>query len=242
MLLRLVVVALMLVISACMTPQPAPSLDLKYVPSAQAALPNSMILALTQPRSISAPPLSNDLEKETSPVDTVPEIYAAKQIPRLQVSLEADLEKLFIAKGFLVSKSTSSVEGLVATDKQKISLMVVPLFDLAPLVNNDQTVFHYPGGVTRVRNIGTVQLTGSVTLEFLDPISKQKLLTKRIDVASFSANAPAEYEDQAEAETKFMLLLNKVYPRLMKKIEESIRPDELRTAITQSRRLQENPR
>jgi hypothetical protein len=234
--LRLVVLAMLFIVPACMAPLPTPTLELKYAPTSLTTPSNNITLTLIKPRYAAIPLVSNDLEKEVSPIDTVHEIYSIKQSPRLQGALDADLRNIFIAKGFLVSKASDSFYDLSPTDRQKIDLIVVPVFDLRPLVENNQNVYHYPTGTTRVINTGTVQLIGSLTIEFIEPTSQQKLLTKKVDVMSLSANAPVEYEDQAEAETKFLLLLNKVYPRLMKKIDESIQANELRAVITQSRR------
>lgn len=237
--LRLVVLAMMFIVPACMSPLPTPTLELKYTPASLTAPSNHITLTLIKSRYAAMPLVSNDLEKEVSPIDTVHEIYSTKQSPRVQGALDADLGNIFMVKGFLVTKASGSFDDLSPTDRQKIDLVVVPIFDLRPLVDNNQTVYHYPAGSTKVVNTGTVQLAGSLLIEFIEPMTHQKLLTKKVEVTSLSANVPMEYEDQAEAETKFMLLLNKVYPRLMKEIEESIQADELRAAVTQSRRLKE---
>lgn len=231
--LQLITAVLVFILPACMAPVPAPTLDLKYAPTGQAAPASNITLTLLKPHYMNVPPATNDLEKEVSPVDTIPALYAAKQAPLLQEAIEADLGKIFIAKGFLVSKASGSSDNLAQTEKQKTGLVAVPIFDLRPLVDNNQTVYHYPGGSMKVVNTGTVQLAGSLFIEFIEPITQRKLLTKKVEVTSLSANVPMEYEAEAEAETNFLLLLNKVYPRLLKKLEESIHPDELRAAISQ---------
>lgn len=238
--LKLFIVATLLAVPACVAPQTAPSLDLKYAPVGRTVAPrNNIAIVLLKPRYAARPLVSNDLEKEISPADTVPEIYNTKQSPRLEASLQTDMGNLFNAKGFLVSKTSGSFDALPATDKQKIDLVATTVFDFGPLVTNNQNAYRYPTGDTRYTNTGSIQITGTLTIEFKEPGSHQTIMTKKIDVTALSSNLAGEYEDQAEAESKFIELLNKVYPRLMAKIDKSINADELQAALAKRKQLKD---
>jgi hypothetical protein len=241
---RLVAAALLLVLPACVAPQPAPTLDLRYAPNVPALAKNNITIAVLEPsyRATQQPNAAveeTEMETEIGPADTIPYKYNTDYVPRLQNSLQADLEKLFIAKGFIVSKASGSFVDKSTSDGQKADLVVAASFDLGPLVTNNQKIIRYPTGTVRVVNEGVVELKGSLTIELVEPASKQKLVTKKIDVASLNANTPMEYEDQKEAEEKFLVLLNKVYSRMMAKLEKSIKADELQAAINTTRRLKE---
>jgi hypothetical protein len=237
--LRFITVSVLLSLSACSTPQPAPSLNLSYTPAVRSTRGNSITVALVKPLFTGTQQVNDNSDKEPGPPDAIAQIYNNNYSQRLQNALLASIENILSARGFIINLSFGTFDQIPLTDKQKIDLIVLTTFDLGPLVTNNQTIYQYPTGTRLVTNVGTVELIGTLTVEFVDPLSKTKVMTKTVDVTSLSSNAPVEYNDQTEAGDKFIELLNRIYPRLMARVEKEINTNDLQEALKNFKRLKE---
>jgi len=204
-------------------------LNLQYVPAGQASVPASLRVALVMPQYTGSQPGEMDIEKEPGPDDSIPRIYRDEYLPNIQASLLLNLKKILISKGFTVGKSYSSLEKITDQEKQSTDIIVITTFDFAPQVNNNQTITSFPTtGYRSAGNQGTLQFVGFLKMQFLDSRSGKVLVSKTIDVGSLSSEV--EYEEKEEAEYQCLLMLNGLYPELMKRIDKSIDAKELITA------------
>jgi hypothetical protein len=235
---RLAVVSLVFVLYACAAPISTPSLNLLYTPTTR-ALGNNISIMLATPSYTGSPQQGDDANKEIGPDDTIPVIYVRDYLMRLQNSMQTDLEKIFIAKGFILARPSDSLGDIPSSDKQKNDLDVITTFDFGPQVTNYQKVLHYPTGNVVVMNEGTLALTGTLTMTYAEPLTKRAVIVKKFDMTSLSADIPIEYQDQTDAENKFTERINIYYPRLMAKIEKSINAEEILMALKNIRMLKE---
>lgn len=226
-----------LIVTGCVGPKAAPTLNLNYTPSTQQQLSNTIIVATVLPRFTGVQKLNDDSTKEIGPDETIPQLYKNRYAAHLQNSLQADLEKILKVKGFTVIGA--SMEEMPRAEKQKADFIAVISFDFMPEVNNFQKVMRYPTGTVRIMNEGSLRFVGTLVLEFREPLSNETLFAHKIDVGSFGANTPREYEDDKGAEEKFTELLNEIYPRIMTKLEKSMQPREFEAALPASKRLKE---
>lgn len=227
--------------SACTTPKPPPSLNLQYTPATQGPKNNNFTVAIINPVVTVTPPNDNS-DKEPGPADTIPYIYTSDYAPRLQKAILFDLEKILKAKGLIVNQSFDSIDQVMPEDKRKIVLLVALTFDGSPQVTNVQNIYRYPTGTTHITNTGTIQLTGTVSVEFIEPRSMNKIMTKTFDINSLSLHDSVEYEDQADAQEKCIELLNEVYPVLMRKVEKEINVGILVKELNNIKNLNDNSR
>jgi len=235
---RLLIIPLMIVFYACATPKAAPSLSLQYT-STSRSQGNNIALMMTTPSYTGSPQVRYDANKEIGPDDTIPYIYASDYSGRLQNFIQQDLEKIFIAKGYTLARRSDVPPENPSPDRQKIDLLVITTFDFGPDIINSQRVLRYPTGSTLIMNEGTLALTGGITITFADPLTKKAIIVKKVDMASINADIPIEYEDQTDAEYKFTELINKIYPRLLGKIEKSINTEEILAGLNNFKILRE---
>ncbi|HUL01059.1 MAG TPA: hypothetical protein VLX29_09405 [Nitrospirota bacterium] len=228
---RVIVGSLVLVLYACAAPKPAPTLNLYYSPTVRAQ-GNNITILLTRPSYTGSQQLSVSTNKEIGPDDTIPAIYTNDYSVRLQNAIQTDLEKILIAKGFMLARSSDPWSDSTSSDMSKIDFTIFTIIDFGPQVSNYQRVLHFPTGSVVVMNEGTVAFTGSLIIKFVDPLTKKTIIAKTVTMASLDADNPIEYEDLTDAENKATELINKFYPRLLTKIEKSISTDELLAALT----------
>jgi len=232
-----IVIVLFLLFSACAGPQPAPSWDLSYTPTARPAIfHDTRLILLLKPVFMGLQQVSDNEDEEPGPADTIAQAYNTGYCLRLQEALQTDLEKIFKIRGMATAVLQSdSIEQIRDLDKRKADLVVATSFSFGPQVNNTQKISRFFGGEKIVTNTGTIQFIGTVTIEFLDPRSNGKVLTKMVNIASLGANTAVDYENQIEAENRFKDLLHRIYPQIMGKIEKKITAEELQTALKKVR-------
>ena len=135
--------------------------------------------------------------------------YFNKYAPRLTQSLASDIETILIDKGFKVYGRYADFDAIPYADKKDIELLVISSFDFAPHIQNSPTTLPLLGTV----NKGTLQLIGRVELTVCEPLSREKLVTKKIDVASSSAR----YDDNTGVYNALVDLLNATYSDILSK-------------------------
>jgi hypothetical protein len=239
--LLVIPILLFFFLSACMPPKPAPTLNLQYAPAPVTAGAKNMTAVLVKPVFTGVLSGLENQDEEPGPADSISLKYSRDYSSRIQQSLLADSTTIFTMHGFAVHPSVDSVDQIMLLERKELDFIVILSHTIQPQVENSQTIYHYPSG-TRVANVGTVQFTGVITLEFKEPISGEIVLTKKIDVASLRSNSLQEYEDQTEAETKCLELLNSIYPDLMNQVEKNVRKidlADLQALLRKSRSMQE---
>jgi hypothetical protein len=229
-----------LILTSC-TPKPAPSLNLQYTPGPPTDKGKSISVSVINPYVIGTP-ANDNADKEPGPADTIPHVYTSDYTLRLQKAMLSDFENIFRVKGFTINQSFESVDQIPQEEIQKTDLLIAPTFDGGPLVTNNQTIYRYPTGTILVANIGTIQIIGTLTVEFIDPKSMKKIMTKTVYTDSFGSSFAAEYQNEGEAQEKCMELLNEAYPVLMRRAEKEINVDNLLKALKDIRLLNENRR
>ncbi len=231
-----ILLTLFLFLSACAGPQPAPSWNLSYTPPAHhAVFRNTISILLIKPVFTGLQQVSDNDNEQPGPADTIAQAYNTDFCLRLQEAIQTDMGKIFKTKGITAIHVADSVEQLTPGDKQKADIVVATNFSFGPQINNSQTTYRYFGGESIVANTGTLQFVGTVTVEFFDPRSNNKVFARTVDAASLSANTTVEYENQSEAEKKFKDQLSRIYPGLMDKIEKSITAEDLQAVLKKIR-------
>ena len=135
--------------------------------------------------------------------------YFTNYAGRLSKTLTSDLETILVEKGFSVYGKYDSYDAIPYAAKKDIDLLIVPTFDFAPVVRNNVVNTPFIGLVDK----GDIQLVGRVELYVSEPLSRERLVTKKIDVATSISN----YSNTAEAHNALINLLNTTYPTILSK-------------------------
>lgn len=241
--LLVIPILLFFFLSACMPPKPAPTLNLQYAPAPVTAGAKNMTAVLVKPVFTGVLSGFENQDEEPGPADSISLKYSRDYSPRIQQSLLADITTIFTMHGFAVHPSVDSVDQIMPLERKELDFIVMLSHTIQPQVENSQSRYHYLFiGKTIISNIGTVKFTGVLTLDFKESISGEIVLTKKIDIASLRSNSLQEYEDQTEAETKCLELLNSIYPDLMNQVEKNVRKidlADLQALLRKSRSMQE---
>jgi hypothetical protein len=96
---------------------------------------------------------------------------------------KGDIEKILIAKGFNTLGPYDSIDEMTYSEKERASLLYVPVFD----ANMD----FMGGNVTQgssgtVNQQATVNMRGSVSIGFLEPMTREKVWMKGFDLEPYS--------------------------------------------------------
>jgi hypothetical protein len=238
-------------VAGCAT-QPVAQLSLNYMAPAHGAEAKSIKVALVKPQfagtqskaptqmgGIFGSIMSAQLDKYATPEFTVSEKYNKDYAQRMQNSMLSDIEKILKAKGLNLSQSYDSFDEIPYGDKQKVEIIVVPSFDFGPQVSNKRSTVFIPFVGTRENDEGTVQFVGKLKVEFIEPMSKEKIIIKNIDVTSLGANYSAHYDSKDGAVNVLTDMLNSLYPLLMAKVEKITDVDEIQLSLKDIKRLKE---
>lgn len=200
------------------------------VPSSSAPVAPPMPIAILQPRT------AGSLFFE--PVHGAPgaaQAASTVQRTRFQVAemlnaSKADLERILIAKGFPSAGTFVSTDEMTFAQKERSSLILSP--------NMDVNVEVAGGGFGQPK-MATV--SGTVSLEFIEPMSKEKVWVKRVQLPphtlQIKADAPSFAEIMAAGKqppnpnaigkAAMTQLLNDFYASAMSKIWDQLDPREI---------------
>ncbi|RMG69047.1 MAG: hypothetical protein D6710_09365 [Nitrospirae bacterium] len=247
--LTLPIFVLVFVVS-CTTTQYA-TLNLAYNPSMETTHPQQeeVRIALLKPvyttavqraiQQLSLSPFGSLMEQAMPPDYRLKSKYNKEYVLRLQNAMLADLERIIADKGLKVYKSYTSLDEIPYSDKKNIDLVMLPEFDIAPIITNKRSVIPVVGVK---RDEGVIQLAGRVKLTFLEPMSKEKIVIKNIDVTSLGINNSVTYKSSKDADNQLITLLNETYPALMEKIDTLIDAQEIANSLKDIRHLKEKYR
>lgn len=146
--------------------------------------------------------------------------YYTEYAPRIKTALLGDLERMIKDKGMIVVEKYRSFDEIpYGMKKDSLDLVLVPRFDFAPIVRNTPTTLPVIG----TTNKGEIQLVGRLEVDLVEPLSKEKMIIKKVDVATATRN----YNNNAEGYDALTLLLNMTYPDILGKLFIILDADEI---------------
>ncbi|MBI3753039.1 MAG: hypothetical protein HY266_03205 [Deltaproteobacteria bacterium] len=161
--------------------------------------------------------------------------YNKDYVLTLQNSISTDLEKVISAKGMKVHRSFDSMDEISYSDKKNMDLIVQPEFDFGPIVTNKRSCHPVVG----CSDSGTILFAGKLKLNFIEPLSKEIIITKTLDITSLGYNNSVRYESAEGADNQLIDLLNNIYPRLLAKVEIAIDTEEVKQSLRDIQHLKE---
>lgn len=190
--------------------------------------------------------IMNKRMEEMAPVDyRINQKFNGEIAVSLENSMFSDVEKMIKTKGFRVISSAISEDEITYSQKQNIDLIIVPEFDIAPNVSTTKptkcTTMPVVGQ-TCTEAEGTITMSGKLYLNFIEPMSKEKILIKTVDVSSLSGSGiikQQSYIGYHEAEEALINMINAGYPELMERVSRVIDPEEIQNTMSDVARLKE---
>jgi len=236
------VISMFCLLSAC-TSANYNMLNLNYKPQQQKLEKKAIKIALVKARysvnqqmsqQLSQSLFSNMMPQRMMPTDyKVKEKYNNTYVFNLQNAMQISIENILLSKGFEVIKTLDSIDEVLYSDKKNIDLLLEPEFDFGPVVRNERTNIPLIGPIDK----GMIQLTGKIKLIFSEPMSREMILLKSIDISSIGFNSSVEYSNAKDADNQLIELLNNMYPKLMGKIEKIVDPEVLIQSLADIKRL-----
>ena len=164
-------------------------------------------------------------------VSQTPMVTDAKlSIDRMLVAMQADIEKIIVARGYTTAGIFSSIDEMTFSQKERASFLLAPVINLDLIAQGDQ---------------GTV--SGNVTLQLLEPMSKEKVWIQRLNLNPITGQISYDLVNVASPQGPQLVhmisansikkLLNSFYMPAMGKIWEHLDPREITNLKTDSDKL-----
>jgi hypothetical protein len=230
-----------IIISGCATNYTA--LDLNYT-AAENLEKKDVKVALIKPvysasqaasQAASASPYAGLMARMLPPDYKLKAKYNTDYVINLRNAMQTSMESILLSKGFNVAKTFDSADEVSYSYKKDIDLLIEPEFDFGPVIRNKRTNIPVVGPVDK----GTIQMTGKIKIVFTEPMSRETILIKNIDISSLGFANSIKYSDGKEAENSLVIMLNQMYPELMDKIKAVIHADEVMNSLEDVKRLKE---
>jgi hypothetical protein len=186
-------------------------------------------------QAVSSSPYAGLMARMLPPDFKLKAKYNTDYVINLRNAMQTSMESILLSKGFNVAKTFDSVDEVSYSYKKDIDLLIEPEFDFGPVIRNKRTNIPVVGPVDK----GTIQMTGKIKIVFTEPMSRETILIKNIDISSLGFANSIEYSDGKEAENSLVIMLNQMYPELMDKIEGVIHADEVMNSLEDVKRLKE---
>ncbi len=237
-----VLLLVLAVISGCATHQ-MNMLNLSYTPDSHKPKTDIKV-AVVKPKYTAAHKVeqqfSNSLfgsmmESKMPPDFALKTKYNRDYSVRIEDAMKTDMEKILSAKGFSVSKSYDNTDEITYAEKKNISLIVEPEFDMSPIIRNEHSCLPVIGCSDK----GSVSLTGSVKFVALEPMSKEKIVIKTVDLSSLGMATAVDYVGTNNADDTLVNMLNSTYPLLLAKIDKIIDADEINQSLSDIQKLKQ---
>ncbi len=160
-------------------------------------------------------------------------------------SMSADLEKMLVAKGFKVTGPYENRNIMTFPDKKNANLMLTPIVGVT--VVEQVTRRTVTGSTSSPHEVeGVCVVSGWISLVMLEPLTEEKIWIKKIEVGSIKEpfvwkyelvrsrgqNVPRMIEDTRGDAVG--AALSKIYPEVMQKMWDYLRPDEVMHAKRQA--------
>jgi hypothetical protein len=144
--------------------------------------------------------------------------YVAANTDQTQVYLDemldaakTDIEKILVTKGFNTLGPFDTIDEMTYSEKERSSLILAPTFD----ISMDLQGLEAKQTRRAFSQEGTVLVRGNVILAFLEPMTREKVWLKRLDLEPFAA--PYSYTVRTRPVTPGEVvagaLLNRPLPR-----------------------------
>lgn len=230
-----------MLVSGCTTSYNA--LNLNYT-STQSLKKQEIKVALIKPvysgsqqisQALSSNPYMGMMEDMMPPDFKLSRKYNTTYSVNLRNAMQTSIESILMGKGFNVAKTFDSQDEVSYSYKKNLDLLIEPVFDFGPVVRNKRMNIPVVGAIDK----GTIQMTGKIKIVFIEPMSRETILIKNIDISSIGIASSVEYKDGGEAENSLIDMLNQLYPPLMEKINSVIHVDEVMNSLEDIKRLKE---
>jgi hypothetical protein len=169
-----------------------------------------------------------------------------KYSQRLCAALTNGIQEIITHKGFMIKGPYNSFDDLTFGDKKDTYLAVVPYLTI---LVQDKIVEHDSSAFTGINSVkGVIQVTGEFRVDLMEPLTKEKVLAKRINLSDLSIQKEYKREWQimnpslpGMAKRLFSMntqlvdttdraladAVNEFYAKAMDKIEIYLSPEEI---------------
>ncbi|HXY99178.1 MAG TPA: hypothetical protein VEI03_04205 [Stellaceae bacterium] len=208
-------------VAACAPIQSGPPVAPNFVfapPSSNSATHYNMSIGILRPLGAGQAPGENFF------VTNVPIFANGKAvIDQMLTATQADIERIIIARGFTTAGAYSTIDEMTFSAKERATLILRPTFTV------NLTVMNVPFGQS------TATIGGYAVLELLEPMSREKVWIKRLDLAPITRPVqlqPGQIGNQLVSviSTNSMTdLLNVFYMPMMAKMWDQLDGREIET-------------
>lgn len=109
-----------------------------------------------------------------------------KYYKEVRSAFEQGLEELITTRGFNYSGPYQTFDDITFGDKKSSYLAIVPLFEMSV---SEQDV-HLDNGMAYTEETGVISVDGSVVVKMIEPLTKQTIMQKRIDLSKLDIKEP----------------------------------------------------
>ncbi len=220
--------ALAVTLGCVAAPPPAPSVarSFVYTPPEQARQPLRVTLALVRPSYADPAQLAREPQwvKDTASAFTS--------------SMQTDIEKLLIAKGFTVTGPYATLNDMTYPEKKGANLTLTPIVDISSQANVTQET-EAIGALFAGRQEGVLTIGGFVSLKMLEPLSGEGMWLKRVEIEPVQERFVVTYNIVTRegrkhrnilsdtSEQAVTAALNKIYPLVMQQAWTYFNPEEV---------------
>lgn len=138
---------------------------------------------------------------------------------RLKIAFTSAFQELISKKGFNIKGPFASFDDLTYNEKKEAYFSLVPTMNVT--IENLNTQWRVDSGVyTRE---GVIQISGELRLDFIEPMTREKILVQRINLSSFNIKKPFK------SQTKFgqpQNLTESIIYSLKSSIDSAFKPSE----------------
>jgi hypothetical protein len=226
--IRLLASVLAVTLGCVAAPPPTPPVarSFVYTPPEQARQPLRITLALVRPSYLDAARLAREPQ------------WAKDAAGAFTSSMQTDMEKLLIAKGFTVTGPYASLNDMTYPEKKGANLTLTPIVDIsadARITGGTEAVGAFFAG----RKEGVITFGGRVVLKMLEPLSGEAMWLKGVDIEPVQEPFVVTYNIVTHkgqkrenilsdtSEQAVTVALNKIYPIVMQQAWTYFNPEEI---------------
>jgi hypothetical protein len=230
-------IGLLIFMAGCVLPPrtpPSPPPTPKFVftpPSSVPATRSNMAIAIIKPL-----PSGSFLIEDTNPqgvsMGNPGTTRVRMYVDEMLKAAQTDIDKILIAKGFTTVGVYPAIDEMTFSEKERSTLILLPRIEV------DWELARSQGSLFSVDQTATVR--GNVVLEFLEPLSREKVWLKRLELTPFTKTVRTERSRQYDpndpygyrqhntvGQAAMIEILNEFYPAAMKKIWDHLDAKEI---------------
>jgi len=111
---------------------------------------------------------------------------------RLKLAFTNSFQELVSRKGFNIKGPFSFFDDLTYSEKKEAYLSLVPTMNVT--IENLDTQLRIDSGVYTKE--GVIQISGELRLDFIEPMTKEKIMVQRINLSSFNIKKPFKIQNR----------------------------------------------